>query len=403
MNNTTTLADPPVTSSARKGGPPLLRGEEEWLLYARLLWRDRRSLCLITFLSAVLGIGVSFLGPKVYVSSAILEVDPTNDLVDSPEPLRLKVEEVYFPVVLNNLGIAAGKYPSISTTIPRGMKIMKVFVRTNRSGESLSILQGVIERALADQKERLASLRREKELTLRKKEGEEKNLLFQSRMNEKSWAVDRKSMATALQVKNLEVKTAGAKIELMQRKKTLLSKDRKLLEKQVATSGEQLQRLLKNRDRLSSRSGEKDILSSIRFSDDIQVNQKYHDSLEQRLTSSLEGEEINLISALDDLKDRQEKLQIELQEDLLSQDRRRLSYESAQRSFEKQINDLKLDIQILGKSLENLRPLSVLVPPKEKNSPAWPSKGRLAILAGGAGFFLAALFLVLRLKMMSYC
>jgi hypothetical protein len=244
-------------------------------------------------------------------------------------------------------------------------------------------------------------LRRERELTLLKKEGEEKNLRFQSRMNDKSWEMDRKSMATALLVKNLELKTAGAKIELMERKKPLLKKDRELLEKQVATSGDQLERLLKNRDRLSARAGEKDILSSIRFSDDIQVNQKYHDSLEQRLTSSLEGEEINLISALDDLKDRQQRLQIELQEDQLSQGRKRLAYENARGSYEKQINDLKLDIQILGKSLENLRPISVLVPPKEGNSPAWPSKGRMAILAGGAGFSLAALFLVLRLKMMS--
>lgn len=401
MSETSTIAGSPSFSSARKEFPPLRRGEGEWVFYARQLWRHRRGLFLVTFFSSVLGVGVAFLGPKVYLASAILEVGPTYDLVDSPEPLRLKVEEVYFPVVLNELGIRADIKPSISTAIPRGMKIVKVFVRTNRSGESLTILQRVIERALVDQKERLESLRREREMTLLKKEGEEKNLIFQSRMNDKSWEMDQKSLATALLVKNLELKTAGAKIELMERKKTLLKKDRELLEKQVATSGNRLQDLLKNRDRLNARAGEKDLLSVIRFSDDIQVNQTYHDSLEQRLTSSLEGDEINLISALDDLKDRQERLQIELQEDQLSQGRKRLAYENARGSYEKQINELKLDIQILSKSLENLRPIAVLVPPREKNSSAWPSKGRMAILSGGAGFSLAALFLVLRLKLMS--
>jgi len=119
------------------------------------------------------------------------------------------------------------------------------------------------------------------------------------------------------------------------------------------------------------------------------------------LTSSLEGDEINLISSLEDLKDRQERLRIALQEDLLSQDRKRLAYESARGGYEKQINELNLDIQVLRKSLESLRPVAVLVPPTVGKIPATPSSFRRGFLAGGAGFVLVAVFLIARWKLLS--
>lgn len=401
--NETTITDPSPMASIHRGHPRLSQkeGEGDWVSYWRLFWRHRRGLVLSGVLSALVGGGGAFLVPKVYMARSILEIDPQFTLGDSPEPLRLKIEEVYFASVLNDLGITTPKYPTVSASIPRGMKIVKVSVQSNHPGESLQILQKVVEHAVSNQEEKVASLRRDWETNLHKKEGEEKNLLFQSQMNDKKWEIEKQTLASALQVKNLDLKTLGEKIDLAKRQKGLLVKDREMLEKQMAISGDRLQDLLKNKDRLNIKGRDKDLLSVLHFSDEIQANQKYHDSMEQKLTSSLEGKEIDLTASLADLNARYDKLKIEIQEDQLSQDRRRLVYENSRADFERQRSDIRLDIQSLRKTLENAHPLSILVPPTEKKSPVWPSKSRMAILAGGAGFALAALFLLGRAKIAS--
>jgi capsular polysaccharide biosynthesis protein len=214
----------------------------------RILWKRRKLILLGTLLLTIGAAGISLLLPKVYEVSTIIEpgIRPIADYngqivneipVVTPEALRESIlGGAYDARIQKKLNIAPKDYPKIRVVTPNNTLLVKISIESSKPEQALAILNELVSQAGGDIQEKLES---------------EKNKI-------------------------------ASEIKLAQINDHSLVEKIKLVEKQLTVITAKMQDLEKNRQKsLGSRST--DAMSVLLYSNEIQNQQIYLNSLQEKL------------------------------------------------------------------------------------------------------------------------
>jgi len=232
----------------------------------RILWKRRKLILLGTLLLTIGAAGISLRLPKVYEVSALLEpgIRPIADVngqivsempVVTPDALRENIlGGAYDTRVQKKLNIAPKDYPRINVITPKNTLLVKISIESSEPEQALSILNELANQAGSDIQEQLES---------------------------------EKSKITS-------------EIKLAQINDQSLVEKIKLVEKQLTVITEKMQDLEKNRQK-SLASRPTDAMSVLLYSNEIQNQQIYLNSLQEKL-KNLEEDALGAVVKTDNLR-----------------------------------------------------------------------------------------------------
>ena len=232
----------------------------------RILWKRRKLILLGTLFLAIGAAGICLLLPKVYEVSTIIEpgIRPIADYngqivneipVVTPEALRESIlGGAYDGRIQKKLNIAPKDYPKIRVVTPKNTLLVKLSIESSKPEQALAILNELVSQAGSDIQDKLES---------------EKNKI-------------------------------ASEIKLAQINDQSLVEKIKLVEKQLTVITAKMQDLEKNRQKsLASRST--DAMSVLLYSNEIQNQQIYLNSLQEKL-KNFEAEALGSVVKTDILR-----------------------------------------------------------------------------------------------------
>jgi capsular polysaccharide biosynthesis protein len=232
----------------------------------RILWKRRKLILLGTFFLTIGAAGISLLLPKVYEVSTIIEpaIRPISDdngqlinemPVVTPDALRESIlGGAYDGRIQKKLNITSTDYPKIRVVTPKNTLLVKITIESSKPEQALAILNELVSQAGNDIQEKLES---------------EKN-----------------------KVEN--------EIRLAQINDHSLVEKIKLFEKQLTIITSKMQDLEKNRQK-SLASRPTDAMSVLLYSNEIQNQQIYLNSLQEKL-KNVEVDALESVVKTDNLR-----------------------------------------------------------------------------------------------------
>lgn len=232
----------------------------------RILWKRRKLILLGTLFLTIGAAGISLLLPKIYEVSAIIEpgIRPIGDAngqivnempVVTPDALRESIlGGAYDGRIQKKLNIAPNDYPKIRVITPKNTLLVKISIESSQPEQSLAILNELVSQAGSDIQEKLES---------------EKNKV-------------------------------QSEIKLAQINDQSLVEKIKLVEKQLTVITAKMQDLERNRQK-SLASRPTDAMSVLLYSNEIQNQQIYLNSLQEKL-KNLEAEAQGSVVKADNLR-----------------------------------------------------------------------------------------------------
>ncbi len=242
--------------------------EIELIDIVRVLWKRRQLIVLGTLLLILGAVGVSFILPKVYEVSTIIEpgirpiADANGQIVNempvvSPEALKETISGgAYDGPIQKKLNIAAKDYPTIQVSTAKNTTLVKVVIESSDPGKAVAVLNELLIQVSADIQGKLE--------------------------NEKS------------KIEN--------EIELARISDQSLNEKITLIERQVADTSTKIQELEKDRQKsMATRSS--DAMSVLLYSNEIQNQQIYLNSLQEKL-KDLKTATLTAVVRLDNLREK---------------------------------------------------------------------------------------------------
>jgi LPS O-antigen subunit length determinant protein (WzzB/FepE family) len=222
--------------------------EIELIDIIRVLWKRKKLIIFITFLFALVSVGVSLILPKVYVVATIIEpgvrpiADVNGQIVDevpvvSPDSLRETISGgAYDGQIQKKLNITGEDFPEIKASIPKNTTLVNVSIESSNPDRALAVLNELVGQVGTDIQGKLE--------------------------NEK---------------KNIENEIALEKI-----KNQAVTEKIALVKNQVSETTIKIQQLEKERQKSMAARSE-DAMSVLLYSNEIQNQQIYLNSLQEKL------------------------------------------------------------------------------------------------------------------------
>jgi capsular polysaccharide biosynthesis protein len=236
--------------------------EIELIHLLRIFWKRRNLIVFGTLVAVIAAAGITFLLPKIYEVSAILEpgtrpisnekgqiIDEKN--VVSPESLKVSIlGGAYDQTIRENLNIPADKFPKFKVTTPQQTNLVKITIESSHPDEALVALRELVE-----------------------------------------------VVATGIQEKlEVEKGQVGNEIKLALIEEEGLAKRIELIETQIGETRGKIGALLNDRQKSMARNPS-DAMSVLLYSNEIQNQQIYLNDLQERLRefqTTAEGSGIRL-------------------------------------------------------------------------------------------------------------
>jgi capsular polysaccharide biosynthesis protein len=244
-----------------------MREEEiELIDIFRILWKRRKLILLGTLFLTIGAAGISLLLPKVYEVSALLEpgIRPIADYngqivsempVVTPDALRENIlGGAYDARIQKKLNLAPKDYPKINVVTPKNTLLVKISIESSNPEQALAILNELASQVGSDIQEKLES----------------------------------------------EKSKIKSEIKLAQINDQSLVEKIKLFEKQLSVITAKMQDLEKNRQ-TSLASRPTDAMSVLLYSNEIQNQQIYLNSLQEKL-KDFEVEALESVVKTDNLR-----------------------------------------------------------------------------------------------------
>lgn len=236
--------------------------EIELIDLLRILWKRRNLIVFGTLVAVIAAAGITFLLPKVYEVSAILEpgtrpisnykgqiVDEKN--VVSPESLKVNIlGGAYDQEIREKLDIGADNFPEFKVSTPQHTNLVKITIESSRPEEDLVVLRELVKVVAAGIEEKL----------------------------------------------EIEKDQVGNEIKLARIEEEGLAKRIELIKTQIGETQGKIAALLNDRQKSMARNPS-DAMSVLLYSNEIQNQQIYLNDLQERLRelqTTAEGSGIRL-------------------------------------------------------------------------------------------------------------
>ncbi len=246
---------------------------------------------LITVIALVIGLS----RPDTYKVSFVMELGSTgSDLVESPGNLTSKVKMGYSFAAMRALKVPEEKFPEIMVINPEKTKHIEVALETSKPSSGIDILSYIESMLLKDHEKVFDRIRMEIEGKIKKVA--------------------------------LEVKAIDNKDKVIDKKLTLIQRDKDVVKKQMLKIEARINELLQEKLNILNKTESDKSFSMLEVSNQIFQNRKYYNDLQEKLSVTLTQNEIDLREeALNNEIERQslelEKLNLESKRDNLQKTR----------------------------------------------------------------------------------
>lgn len=346
--------------------------ETDLIEYLNVLWKRRWLIIIPTFLLAVIAGVVSFFMPPVWKVDAVIQ--PGKYFVQSPagtsteiiavDPAQLagQINQGSYERMINaQLNLDPGKFPKLKAENPKGAKVVRVSIQTGEAEQAKAILNALFGHV-------------KNELD-RKIDVEMKNIIApQITTNENNI----QSKTLDIQSKNIDIEktrqaivTAGKKLSISEE----CSRRRVEEMKGVKTRINQIEQQQKTL--LAEKKERGDALGLLLYSNEIQQNFRYYDSLEEELNKErINQEEIKLL-----IRDKEQEIK---------------GLKNQIEKFNREIAGIRSNMELLAEKKQRIDYTQLVKEPTVSTYPVYPKRMLNVAIAGFLGllcFSILALFL----------
>ncbi len=320
--------------------PPAYYEEVSLMDYVNVLWKRKWLIIIPTLLTAIVAGVVSFLLPPqwevdtIILPSKFLVQTETGQfeevLVVDPKQVAGQInQESYNRLIANQLNIDLRRFPKLKAENLRETKLVRVSLRVKDVDQGKAILASLFNQLKADfdrkidvelkgidaQIETKKSLIREKELTIKDEENqiELKRLLLKDKDNEiRARENDIKKKNNEIRVKDLEVQSKEIEKSRLQREIEADQNKLKISEERVNNIHEEMKSVKGRIDELddqlrkalAERKQGSDAIGLLLYSNEVQQNLRYYNTLDEKLSAEKITQENLRLS----IRDKQEQL-----------------------------------------------------------------------------------------------
>jgi len=124
----------------------------------QILWKHKTMIIAITSLLTIAAIGVSFMMPKVYKVTAILEPgrDAEGKVFVSSQAIRENIlGGAYDEQVAKQLGLPLSDLSDIKVSVPNETDLVKISIESSKPHQAVQILRELLDDVTSDMQERL--------------------------------------------------------------------------------------------------------------------------------------------------------------------------------------------------------------------------------------------------------
>ena len=208
-----------------------------------ILWKRKWMIVIVILLVTVTAAGISFLMPKVYEVTAIIEPgkDAEGQIITTPQAIRENiVGGAYDQKIAEKLGLTLDTVSRFKASVPKQTDLVKISIDSTEPQQATQILQELLVNITADIQEKL----------------------------------------------NIEIKKSQNEIKKIQMKDGFLLANINLLKEQIAQIKVKMAELEKDR-KTATASPKGDAMAVLLYSNEIQDQQVYINDLQEKLTNTL--------------------------------------------------------------------------------------------------------------------
>ncbi|MEW6456591.1 MAG: Wzz/FepE/Etk N-terminal domain-containing protein [Acidobacteriota bacterium] len=361
--------------------------------YLIVLWKWKWLIILGTFITTFTAGVVSFMLPKVYKISSIIQPPRVAFLnegnvqlreLESPITLKGIIEgRTFDEQIMRDLNLKEGEMPKIKLQIPRDTTLIDLSIESAKPNQAKLVLEKLtsilrehyrdrinLEKDNIDTKIRELNIKIEnlknkiifgdedyktnkenlekrtqltkEDYSIKKSDLENKIKTTEEDYNIKKKDLENKIKTTEEDHK-IKIENMKKKIEITKEDLSVVLKQKEVVNQQLKETKERLDKLAEERRKVQA-NNPNDAMAVLLYTNDMQNNQRYYNDLQTRLTLDLELRERDLKKTIEDSQRESDLLEVSLKKSLEEFNNQ---METLENNFKKSMQDLKNQLEIL--------------------------------------------------------